>query len=241
MLPNRKMLTTRGPAAIAVLALIVVLASWAHGSTDDAAEVASPATVQTGPSGLPLPRFVSLKSDRVNVRAGPGQSHRVAWVFSRAGLPVEIVAEFENWRRIRDSDGSEGWVFHSLLSGRRTGVVAPWSGERRSPSAVRPATAPRPPRSSSPACWSTSRHATAPGAVSTFRTSTASFARSTSGASIRGKSSGSRGRRFQRRRVLRTLTTTSICVISSPSGAVGSPEMLMSAPSMSISRFSSST
>lgn len=76
-----------------------------------------------------LPRFVSLKSDRVNVRFGPTKDHDVAWVFTRAGLPVEITAEFENWRRIRDGEGSEGWVYHSLLSGRRTGVVSPKSKE----------------------------------------------------------------------------------------------------------------
>jgi SH3-like domain-containing protein len=74
-------------------------------------------------SGLPLPRYVSLKSDRVNVRGGPTKDHDVAWVFTRSGLPVEITAEFENWRRIRDSEGAEGWVYHSLLSGRRTAVV----------------------------------------------------------------------------------------------------------------------
>src|SRR5690606_10190717 len=74
-------------------------------------------------SGLPVPRYVSLKSDRVNVRSGPTKDHDVAWVFTRSGLPVEITAEFENWRRIRDSEGAEGWVYHSLLSGRRTAVV----------------------------------------------------------------------------------------------------------------------
>jgi SH3-like domain-containing protein len=77
-------------------------------------------------SGLPVPRFVSLKSDRVNLREGPSKDHRTAWVFQRAGLPVEIVAEFDNWRRIRDAEGSEGWVLHSLLSGRRSAIVAPW-------------------------------------------------------------------------------------------------------------------
>jgi SH3-like domain-containing protein len=74
-------------------------------------------------SGLPVPRFVSLKADRVNVRGGPDKDHDVAWVYTRSGLPVEITAEFENWRRIRDSDGSEGWVYHSMLSGKRTAVV----------------------------------------------------------------------------------------------------------------------
>ncbi|ADZ68504.1 SH3 domain-containing protein [Polymorphum gilvum] len=77
-------------------------------------------------SGLPVPRFVSLKSDRVNVRMGPSRDHEVAWTYVQAGLPVEIVQEFENWRRVRDWEGKEGWLFHSLLSGRRTGLVTPW-------------------------------------------------------------------------------------------------------------------
>lgn len=79
-----------------------------------------------GPSGLPIPRFVSLKAEKVNVRRGPSSDHAVAWVFQRKGLPVEIVAEFENWRRVRDSDGSEGWILQNMLSGKRTAVIAPW-------------------------------------------------------------------------------------------------------------------
>jgi SH3-like domain-containing protein len=82
---------------------------------------------QKGPvSGLPIPRYVSLKSDRVNLREGPSKDHRTIWVFQRAGLPVEITAEFEIWRKVRDSEGAEGWVLHSLLSGRRTALVTPW-------------------------------------------------------------------------------------------------------------------
>ncbi len=80
-----------------------------------------------GPStGLAVPRYVSLKTDRVNLREGPSKDHRTSWVFERAGLPVEITAEFDTWRKIRDSEGTEGWVLHSLLSGRRTALVAPW-------------------------------------------------------------------------------------------------------------------
>lgn len=78
-------------------------------------------------SGLPVPRYVSLKTDRVNLREGPSKDHRTAWVFQRAGLPVEITAEYETWRRIRDAEGTEGWVLHSLLSGRRTALVMPWA------------------------------------------------------------------------------------------------------------------
>jgi SH3-like domain-containing protein len=85
---------------------------------------------QKGPvSGLPLPRYVSLKSDRVNVREGPSKEHPTLWIYERAALPVEITAEFETWRKIRDSEGTEGWVLHSLLSGRRTALVAPWKKE----------------------------------------------------------------------------------------------------------------
>ena len=80
----------------------------------------------TGLTGLPIPRFVSLKAEKVNVRRGPSSDHAVAWVFQRKGMPVEIVAEFENWRRIRDSDGEEGWILQNMLTGKRTAVVAPW-------------------------------------------------------------------------------------------------------------------
>src|SRR5262245_18188433 len=82
-------------------------------TAEPAAEITSSlsqADTVVGASGLPLPRFVSLKADKVNVRRGPASEHQVAWVFQRRGLPVEIVAEFENWRRIRDNDGEEGWV-----------------------------------------------------------------------------------------------------------------------------------
>jgi SH3-like domain-containing protein len=88
-------------------------------------------TILKGASGLPLPRFVSLKFDKVNVRRGPSVKHQVAWVFARKGLPVEIIAEFEHWRRVRDSEGEEGWVYFSLLTGKRTVLVAPWRKKQR--------------------------------------------------------------------------------------------------------------
>ena len=80
---------------------------------------------RSGPSGLPLPRFLSLKSDKVNVRGGPSRDHAVSWTFVKEGLPVEIIQEFDNWRRIRDFAGDDGWVFHKLLSGGRTVLVSP--------------------------------------------------------------------------------------------------------------------
>jgi len=67
--------------------------------------------LSSGPSsGLPVPRFVSLKPEKVNVRGGPTRQHDVTWQYTRSGLPVEITAESDNWRRIRDWEGSEGWV-----------------------------------------------------------------------------------------------------------------------------------
>ena len=102
--------------AAALYAMVFMIAAGAGARAAD----------ETG-TGLPVPRFVSLKADKVNVRNGPNKNQDVSWVFSRAGLPVEITAEFETWRRIRDAEGSEGWVYHSMLSGRRTALVAPWN------------------------------------------------------------------------------------------------------------------
>lgn len=125
------LLTIRSIAAfIAILALSALLAAVPVTTSLAQDAQTKDAQTKTGPSGMPLPRFVSLKSDRVNVRAGPGQDHKISWIFAKAGLPVEIVAEYDNWRRIRDSEGDEGWVFHSLLSGRRTSLIAPWSDEK---------------------------------------------------------------------------------------------------------------
>jgi SH3-like domain-containing protein len=82
--------------------------------------------VTRGKSGLPLPRFVSLKSAKVNSRIGPGVTYAVDWRYMKAGLPMEIIQEFDNWRRVRDSDGAEGWINQALLSGKRTAIVTPW-------------------------------------------------------------------------------------------------------------------
>jgi SH3-like domain-containing protein len=79
-----------------------------------------------GPSGLPLPRFVTLKSKRVNLRIGPGTDYAASWMYLKAGLPVEIIQEYDNWRQVRDADGTEGWVNQSLLSGSRAAIAAPW-------------------------------------------------------------------------------------------------------------------
>lgn len=125
LLPHRPTIARR--ASRLALALLLLVA---------AAMAAAPAGAELRPrgepgvvggvgtvTGLPIPRFVSLGSDKVNLRVGPGLRYPIAWVYVRRGLPVEVVAEFELYRKIRDTDGTEGWVHRNLLSGRRTVLV----------------------------------------------------------------------------------------------------------------------
>ena len=109
-------IASRRPGRPLALAALVALLAW------PAAALAQQLGTVTG---LPIPRYASLKTDRVNLREGPGKEYPTTWVFQRAGLPVEITAEFATWLKVRDSEGAEGWVLHSLLSGRRTALVAP--------------------------------------------------------------------------------------------------------------------
>ena len=74
-------------------------------------------------TNLPIPRFVTLKTNEGNARRGPGLTHRIDWVFTRAGMPLRVTAEFENWRRIEDQEGVGGWVHYTLLSGARSALV----------------------------------------------------------------------------------------------------------------------
>ena len=88
--------------------------------------LASPAFAQAdNPSGLPLPRFATTRSEPINVRVGPGQKYDIAWTYLKSGIPVEIVQEFDTWRKIRDVDGTEGWIHQNLLAGTRAGYVTP--------------------------------------------------------------------------------------------------------------------
>ena len=121
----------RGLAACAAVALfaagVLVVTNGEHAAASGSPVVEPAPGVSVGKSGLPIPRFVSLKAKRVNVRVGPGEDYNILWVFTRPALPVEVVQEFDTWRRVRDSDGQVGWVFHSLLSAKRTAVVSPWT------------------------------------------------------------------------------------------------------------------
>lgn len=88
--------------------------------------LSQPAAAQaTNPSGLPLPRFATTRSEPINVRVGPGTKYEVAWTYLKSGIPVEIVQEFDTWRKIRDVDGTEGWIHQNLLAGTRAGYATP--------------------------------------------------------------------------------------------------------------------
>jgi SH3-like domain-containing protein len=90
---------------------------------------APPPAPTVGPvSGFPLPRYASLRSDQVNMRVGPNTTFPIEWTFQRRDLPVQIIGEFQVWRRIRDAEGAEGWVHQSTLQGRRTALIRPPRG-----------------------------------------------------------------------------------------------------------------
>jgi SH3-like domain-containing protein len=95
-------------------AVCVAFVVWAgvSGSVANAAD-AGPVT------GLPMPRFAVLTRDEVNVRTGPGERYPIDWVFTRKYMPVQIVGEYEHWRKVRDFEGTEGWVHKAMLSGQK--------------------------------------------------------------------------------------------------------------------------
>jgi SH3-like domain-containing protein len=101
---------------------LLALAVWCAGAGLVHAQGATPGDVRP-----PLPRFASLKSDKVELHHGPGKEFPVAWVFRRAGLPVEITRETDTWSEVRDADGTSGWVWTTALSRRRTALVLPGS------------------------------------------------------------------------------------------------------------------
>lgn len=85
--------------------------------------VAGEAAAADKGSGLPLPRFASLKSDNVYVRTGPSMDYPIKWIYKKEGLPVEIIQEFDAWRKIKDPDGEVGWAHKILLSGKKTAKI----------------------------------------------------------------------------------------------------------------------
>lgn len=121
MPPARRLMRREEAAVLRALLLVSILVVMGLAATF--------ALAADNPSGLPLPRFVTTRSTPVNVRVGPGTKYGVAWVYVKAGTPVEIIQEFDTWRKIRDYDGSEGWLHQNLLQGKRAGLVAPWKAD----------------------------------------------------------------------------------------------------------------
>jgi len=108
----------------AILGLLLAHAAGAQTAEDTAAPPTDATVPQVGQeTNLPLPRYVSLKARRANARRGPSTVYPIDWVFTQPGIPLEIIAEFENWRKVRTVDDAEGWIVSSFLSGRRTGLI----------------------------------------------------------------------------------------------------------------------
>src|SRR5437773_974097 len=107
----------RAGSARAVIGMIGVVALLIAGGRVPAAAPGD------GEAGLPVPRFVSLHADRVNLRTGPGDRYPIDWVFTRKEMPVEVTGQLEHWRRIRDWEGTSGWVHERMLTGKRAVIV----------------------------------------------------------------------------------------------------------------------
>jgi len=102
-----------------------LLTAWLPGTAAAAAadgEEAAPPRERPG-TGLPLPRFVSLRANKVFLRSGPGYNYPIRFVYQRRQLPVQIIDEFDTWRQIRDWQGDVGWVHEAMLTGNRTALV----------------------------------------------------------------------------------------------------------------------
>ena len=123
--PTFSLLFVARPSLHLVCAGLLGLMTAASLGLDAAPAAAQEAenSAKSGESGLPLPRFVSLGANEVNLRTGPDRRYPITWVYKRRGLPVEIIQEYGIWRRIRDVDGVEGWVNRHLLTSNRTAYV----------------------------------------------------------------------------------------------------------------------
>ena len=96
-----------------IFALVLIFPFFGYGQETKKGQV----------TNLPIPRYVSLKAKEANVRRGPSLSHKIDWIYKRQNMPLEIYAEYENWRRVRDFEGLGGWVHYTLLSGIRYVLV----------------------------------------------------------------------------------------------------------------------
>ena len=121
-----------GASALALLVAISAVYAAEEAAPQEEAEttlVAMPEVdEQTDPAvgpvtHLPIPRYVSMKASKANIRRGPSVTHRIDWVFMRRNMPLQVIAEFGHWRRVVDQEGVGGWIHHSLISGVRTVLI----------------------------------------------------------------------------------------------------------------------
>jgi len=108
--------------SLLLIAILPIILAYAAPATADEEQDAT---------GLPVPRFVSLKAGEVNMRVGPGTRYSINWVYKREGLPVEIIQEFDQWREIRDSEGTIGWVHKLMLQAKRMAIIKSSTGTLR--------------------------------------------------------------------------------------------------------------
>ena len=122
-----------GLAALLASALWAALPARAEPATERHATLAQApadnAAERGRVTGLPVPRYVSLKAGRANVRRGPGTDFPIDWVYTKRGVPLEVTAESEHWRRVRDHEGDGGWIWHTMLDGARSAIVTGDGGE----------------------------------------------------------------------------------------------------------------
>ncbi len=123
VIPSLPQLAMRVLVLVCALALAGMPEPGAAGRAAAQTGTNSPVRTVGTETGLPVPRYVTLRAREVNARTGPGVRYPIEWVFQRPNLPVQVVAEFDTWRKIRDHEGTEGWVHQSMLSGRRTIIV----------------------------------------------------------------------------------------------------------------------
>ena len=107
-------------ALVTCLALAVMVADAGNAFAQN--QAVGGATGGAAPK-LPLPRFVSLRSGEANLRTGPGVQYPVDWVYRKKGLPLQVIAEYQSWRKVRDWEGADGWIHQSMLAGARALIV----------------------------------------------------------------------------------------------------------------------
>ena len=97
---------------------ILIISSIASSAYSQTAEQRT-----TGASGYPLPRFMSLDDDITNMRTGPGLEYPIDWIYQKEDYPLKVIAEFDNWFKVIDQDGTTGWILRHLLSLNRRGII----------------------------------------------------------------------------------------------------------------------